>query len=129
LLTSYASVRPFVENDTVRIVAGGSRGRIPVLQEILSIPESGYPVLAVETSIAIFGRADTPSMLRRKIADDVKAVLADPAVNSRINATGQNVDAQGPDELAHVLKHQLLYVDSIARILGLTKAQSQAPLR
>jgi tripartite-type tricarboxylate transporter receptor subunit TctC len=118
-------VRPFVEAGKVRIIAAGSRGRFPALKEISSIPESGYPVLAIETSVAMFGRADIPIVLRKKIADDIKAVLADSTVSSRISATGQNVSAQGPDELADVLRHQTRYADSIAQLLGISRPASR----
>ena len=54
LMTSYAVVRPFVEAGKVKIIAAGSRQRSPITKDIPSIPESGYPMLAAETSTAVF---------------------------------------------------------------------------
>ena len=119
LLTSYASVRPFVEAGKVRIIAAGSKSRIASLKDVPSIPKSGYPILAMETSVTILGRQDMPIELRKKIAADVAQVLSDPRVRERIASTGQDVSPAGPDELAEVLRSQFSYAQSIARTLGI----------
>jgi tripartite-type tricarboxylate transporter receptor subunit TctC len=119
LLTSYASVRPFVESGKIRIIAAGSRDRSPVLKDVPSLTESGYPVLAMETSVTIFGPQSMAIQVRKKIAHDVQEVLADPKIRQRIELTGQDVRPAGPDELALVLKRQFTYAASIAKELGL----------
>src|SRR5215475_11556653 len=80
LLTSYAVVRPFVEAGKVKIIAAGSRQRSPNTRDIPSIPESGQPMLATETSTAVFAISQTSPALRRKIADDMISVISDPKV-------------------------------------------------
>jgi tripartite-type tricarboxylate transporter receptor subunit TctC len=124
LLTSYAVVRPFVEAGKVKIIAAGSRQRSPMTQNIPSIPESGYPMLATETSTAVFGGRQMSQVLRRKIADDMISVINDPRVRDRIAATGQDVVPSGPDELAEVLKRQSLKAEAIASELGMPKAEN-----
>ncbi len=119
LLTSYASVRPFVESGKVRVIAAGSRGRSPAIHDVPSIPESGYSVLAMETSVTIFGHQNMPLEVRKKIAKDVQDVLTDPKIRRRIELTGQDVAPAGPEELAEVLKRQFTYASSIAKELGL----------
>lgn len=119
LLTSYASVRPLVESGKIRIVAAGSRDRSPVLKDVPSILESGYPILAMETSVTIFGQQNMPIEVRRKIAHDVQEVLTDPKIRERIELTGQDVRPAGPDELVLVLKRQFTFAASIAKELGL----------
>jgi tripartite-type tricarboxylate transporter receptor subunit TctC len=121
LLTSYAVVRPFVEAGKVKIIAAGSRQRSRITQDIPSIPESGYPMLAVETSTAVFGGAQMAQALRKRIADDMISAIQDPKVRDRIAATGQDVLPSGPDELAEVLKRQSLQVETIASALGMRR--------
>lgn len=123
LLTSYASVRPFVESGKVRVIAAGSRERSPTLKDVPSIPESGYPVLAMETSVTIFGSQSMPLAVREKIARDVQDVLQDQKIRQRIELTGQDVGPAGPAELAAVLKRQTTYAASIAKELGLSEAR------
>lgn len=124
LLTSYAVVRPFVEAGKVKIIAAGSRQRSPMTQNIPSIPESGYPMLATETSTAVFGGRQMSQVLRKKIADDMISVINDPRARDRIAATGQDVVPSGPDELAEVLKRQSLKAETIASALGMPKAEN-----
>jgi tripartite-type tricarboxylate transporter receptor subunit TctC len=124
LMTSYAVVRPFVEAGKVKIIAAGSRQRSPITNVIPSIPESGYPVLATETSTAVFGGSQMSQALRKKIADDMIAVINVPKVRDRIASTGQDVAPSGPDELAEVLKRQSLKAEAIAAALGMRKAEN-----
>jgi tripartite-type tricarboxylate transporter receptor subunit TctC len=124
LLTSYAVVRPFVEAGKVKIIAAGSRQRSPITRDIPSIPESGQPMLATETSTAVFAGPQMSPALRRKIADDMISVISDPKVRDRIASTGQDVVPAGPDELAEVVKSQSLMAETIAASLGMHKAEN-----
>jgi tripartite-type tricarboxylate transporter receptor subunit TctC len=124
LMTSYAVVRPFVEAGKVKIIAAGSRQRSPITKDIPSIPESGYPMLAAETSTAVFGGAQMSQVLRKKIADDMISVINDPKIRDRIASTGQDVVPSGPDELAELLKSQSLKAETIAAALGMRKAEN-----
>ena len=124
LMTSYAVVRPFVEAGKVKIIAAGSRQRSPITKDIPSIPESGYPMLAAETSTAVFGGSQMSQVLRKKIADDMISVTNDPKIRDRIASTGQDVVPSGPDELADLLKTQSLKAETIAAALGMRKAEN-----
>jgi tripartite-type tricarboxylate transporter receptor subunit TctC len=124
LLTSYAVVRPFVEAGKVKIIAAGSRQRSPITKDIPSIPESGYSMLAAETSTAVFGGPQMSQVLRKKIADDMISVINNPKIRDRIASTGQDVVPSGPDELAELLKRQSLKAETIAAALGMRKAEN-----
>ena len=121
LLTSYAVVRPFVEAGKVKIIAAGTSQRSPLTKDIPSISESGYPLLAAETSTVIFGGPQMPAALRKKIADDMIAALKEPKVRDRVALTGQDVLPTGPDELTALVKQQTQKVEKIAASLGLQK--------
>ena len=121
LLTSYAIVRPFVEAGKVKIIAAGTQKRSPLTKDIPSIPESGYPILAAETSTVALAGGQMPVALRKKIAGDIIAALNEPKVRERIALTGQDVAPSGPDDLAELVKQQSAKVDNIARVVGLSK--------
>ena len=121
LLTSYAVVRPFVEAGKVKIIAAGTRERSALTKDIPSIPESGYPVLAAETSTVALSGGQMPEALRKKIAGDIIAALNEPKVRERVALTGQDVAPSGPDDLAALVKQQSAKVDGIAQIVGLRK--------
>ncbi len=121
LLTSYAVVRPFVEAGKVKIIAAGTRLRSPITKDIPSIAESGYPVLATETSTAVFASSQMPAALRDKIADDMIAALKEPKVRDKIALTGQDVLPSGPNELSQILARQFQQAETIAAAAGLSK--------
>lgn len=121
LLTSYAVVRPFVEAGKVKIIAAGTRERSALTKDIPSIPESGYPILAAETSTVALSGGQMPEALRKKIAGDIIAALNEPKVRERVALTGQDVAPSGPDDLAALVKQQSAKVDGIAQIVGLRK--------
>jgi tripartite-type tricarboxylate transporter receptor subunit TctC len=123
ILTSYAVVRPFVESGKVKIIAAGTRNRSPLVKDVQSIPESGFPVLAAETSTALFGGPGLPADLRKKIAADMMAAIKEPKVRDRIALTGQEIAPSGPEELTQILKGQFQKADAIAQTLGMKKAQ------
>jgi tripartite-type tricarboxylate transporter receptor subunit TctC len=121
LLTSYAVVRPFVEAGKVKIIAAGTRERSALTKDIPSIPESGYPILAAETSTVALSGGQMPEALRKKIAGDIIAALNEPKVRERVALTGQDVAPSGPDDLAALVKQQAAKVDGIAQVVGLRK--------
>jgi tripartite-type tricarboxylate transporter receptor subunit TctC len=123
ILTSYAVVRPFVESGKVKIIAAGTRDRSALVKDVQSIPESGYPVLATETSTALFGGPGLPAELRKKIAKDMMEAIKDPKVRDRIVLTGQEIAPSGPEELPGILKKQFEKADAIAASLGMKKAE------
>jgi len=121
LLTSYAVVRPFVEAGKVKIIAAGTRERSALTKDIPSISESGYPILAAETSTVALSGGQMPEALRKKIASDIIAALNEPKVRERVALTGQDVAPSGPDDLAALVKQQSAKVDGIAQVVGLRK--------
>ena len=60
-----------------------------------------------------------PLDLRRRIGADVMSVLSDPVFVERIASTGQDIRPGGPDELAAILKQQLVSTAATAKILGM----------
>jgi tripartite-type tricarboxylate transporter receptor subunit TctC len=114
-LTSYASVQPFVESGKVRIIAAGMSDWPRALKEPPPNLDPAYSMLAIQTSVAIFGPKDMSLTLRGTIARDIETILADPAMRQRIEVTGQRVDPAGPEEFGEILKRQASYVASIVK--------------
>jgi hypothetical protein len=62
--------------------------------------------------------------LRESIADDIKAIVAaDPAIATRLEATGQVVDIRGPTEFTAGIKEMRDHLASIAQTLGFKAAE------
>jgi len=120
---SLTIVRPQVETGRVKLLAVTSRTRVPIAPGVPTVTEAGYPVLELEGLIGLYGSRNMPSELRERIAADVRAVAADPAVAARLAPLGQLVNATTPDEYAAAIADQRAKVDAIAQTLGIKPAQ------
>ena len=124
LMTSYASMRPLIEAGKLRVLAVTSRRRVGIAPDIPTVAEAGFPFLGLDSLIGIFGPPGMSSALRERIAADIDAVVAaDPAIPTRLAATGQIVDVRGPAELAAGIKEIRDQLAAIAETLGIKAAR------
>jgi tripartite-type tricarboxylate transporter receptor subunit TctC len=124
LMTSYASMRPLIEAGKLRVLAVTSRRRVGIAPDIPTVAEAGFPFLGLDSLIGIIGPPGMSSALRERIAADVEAVVAaDPAIATRLAATGQIVDVRGPAELAAGIKEIRDQLAAIAETLGIKAAR------
>jgi tripartite-type tricarboxylate transporter receptor subunit TctC len=120
---SLTIVQPQVESGRVKLVAVTSRTRVPIAPAIPTVAEAGYPILELEGLIGLYGARTMPRELRERIAADVRAVAADPAIAARLAPLGQVVNATTPDEYAAAIEEQRAKVAAIAKLLGIKPAQ------
>jgi tripartite-type tricarboxylate transporter receptor subunit TctC len=102
-----------------RFIAITEPQRSAVLREVPTAAESGYDELTFIGGAGLFGWKGMPDALRARINDDVNAVLADPAVQQKLTAAGQQAIGGGPDKLAALISEQRKRVLEIARTIDL----------
>jgi tripartite-type tricarboxylate transporter receptor subunit TctC len=124
LMSSYATMRPLVQANKVKVLAVTSRQRVGIATDIPTVTEAGFPYLGLDSLIGIYGPRGMSTELREKIAADVRAVVAaDPSIAARLGSTGQVVDIRGPAEFAAGIKEIRDQLASIAKTLGIKAAQ------
>jgi len=124
LMTSLANVQPQMQTGWVKVIAVTSRARAPSVPEVPTVIEAGYPALAMDGLVGLFGPRRISSDLRERIASDFQAIAAaDSLITTRLGATGQVVDVRGPAEFAAGVEEQRAKLAAIAKILGITPAQ------
>jgi tripartite-type tricarboxylate transporter receptor subunit TctC len=121
LYTSYAVVRPVAEAGSVRVLAVGSRERVPSLPNIPTAREAGAPSLELDGLSGLFGPRKLSPALRQQIGADVVEVMRDPVILERLAASGQTPVPGGADVLAASVRQQAQQVSEIAALLGLEK--------
>ena len=115
-------MRGMVAADKVRILAVTSRTRVPFFPDAPTVYEAGYPELGVDTTAGLYGPKIMPRSLRERIAKDVLAVAAEPAITERIVAGGQTMNLGGPDDLEKTIDEQAAQMAIVAKTLGLKAA-------
>jgi tripartite-type tricarboxylate transporter receptor subunit TctC len=121
--TAYAIVRPQLQAGKVKLLAVTNGVRAPVLPDIPTVTEAGYPDLALDGLVGFFGPPEMALALRERIAADVESVGADPAIATRLNDTGQLPNFGGPAEFHGAIELQRARVAAAAKEIGAVPAE------
>ncbi len=84
--------------------------------------QQGYPDLTFDGLVGLFGARDLPASLRERIAADVRTALADPAVHSRLTATGQVVVPGSAADFAASIDKQRAGLADVVSVLDIKPA-------
>jgi tripartite-type tricarboxylate transporter receptor subunit TctC len=119
IVAGIAVVKSQVEAGKVKLLAVTSLKRPASVPNLPTATESGYPSLALDGLIGLFGPRDLPPGTAERIAADVKAVAADPSIGPRLAATGQQLDPGGTAEFAAAVESQRQSIAATAKALGI----------
>jgi tripartite-type tricarboxylate transporter receptor subunit TctC len=124
LSSSLAIVQPLAAAGKVKVLAVTSRKRAPSLPDVPTVVEAGFPAQEMESIGGIFGPRGMPLALREKIATDVRAAAeSDPTIATKLQATGQIVDLNGPVQFAAGIKELNDKLAEIAKLVGMKSAR------
>jgi tripartite-type tricarboxylate transporter receptor subunit TctC len=121
--TAYAIVRPQLQAGKVKLLAVTNSVRAPVLPDVPTATEAGFPDLALDGLVGFFGPPEMPLALRTRIAADVGEVGADPTIATRLNDTGQLPNFGGPAEFHAAIELQRARVAAAAKELGIVPTE------
>jgi len=118
-----AIVRPHVQAGRAKLLAVSNSVRIPDEPTVPTVKEAGFPALAYDGLVGLFGPRDMADDLRERIAADVREVAGDPAIAARLLATGQLISPGRPAEFAASIDEQRAVVAKIAKEMGIKPGQ------
>jgi tripartite-type tricarboxylate transporter receptor subunit TctC len=96
---------PMVKSGQIRALAVTTRARSPLLPEVPSVTELGYPQLVAENYFGVSGPAGLPKEVTDKLAAAIAAIVTDPAIVKRFEELGITaVKMGGADFTAFVAK-------------------------
>ena len=119
MVTGISIVRPQIESGKVKLIAITDLKRASSVPDVPTATEAGYPSLALDGLIGLFGPKGLPTGAAERIAADVVAVSADPTIRARLAATGQEPDPAGPAEFAAAVDAQRKNIAATAKALGI----------
>jgi tripartite-type tricarboxylate transporter receptor subunit TctC len=117
-LSALVSVRSQVAAGKVKMLAVTNSERAPVVPDVPTVREAGYPALQFDGLVGLFAAPGMPINVRTRIASDTLAVAAEPAIAERVAATGQIVSPGTAAEFAASIEEQRAKFAAIARALG-----------
>ena len=117
--TALTQLLPHEQAGNLKLVAVINRTRCPLAPNVPTAAELGYPDLAFDGITGFFGWRDMSVALRERIAADVRAVAAQPAVVSRFEAIGVVARSGTSAEFAAAIEEQRIKVAKIAATIGM----------
>jgi tripartite-type tricarboxylate transporter receptor subunit TctC len=95
-----SAVEGHISADKLKALAVAAPRRLSSLPNVPTTAESGFPELVMGTWWAMFAPKGTDKKIVDRLAADIRAVLADPAIAGRFREMGMSTGGEHPQELA-----------------------------
>ena len=115
MMDSLASALPHIKSGRIKAIAMSSAQRVPQLPEVPTIAESGFAGFEGVGWGGLVIPIATPKDIVEKIGGDVRKILSDPAMQSRIVERGAIADPRGTAEFNAFVKAEITKWGDIAK--------------
>jgi tripartite-type tricarboxylate transporter receptor subunit TctC len=109
-------VLPQVRANKATALAVTNKRRCPLIPNVQTAAEAGYPELTFEGLVGFFGPGNMPLEQREHIAADVHATAVEVA--ARLAAIGQVARGSTPAEFTAAIEEQRAKIASIVNVIG-----------
>src|SRR5262249_33520364 len=111
-----ALVQPLIQAGRVRALAITNRARAPAVPDVPTVGEAGFDALTVDGLIGLFGPRSMAEEQRERIAAEIRAIAADPAIAARLTASGQVVNFGAGAAFAAAIEEQRAKAAAVAAL-------------
>ena len=106
-LDSLPAYLPYIKSGRLRPLAVATRQRSPLLPDVPTMAEAGYPAVVSATDYAIFAPAGTPREVIALINRETNAVLQMPDLRDKLAALGIDLMGGTPESLGSELSDEI----------------------
>lgn len=100
----------FIRSGSMKPLATLSPTRIPLLPDVPTVRELGFPNLELSGWNGYFAPARTPDAIVAKLYASIKAAANDPDIKKRTSDVGADAVGSTPDELGRLVRDQMTKV-------------------
>jgi tripartite-type tricarboxylate transporter receptor subunit TctC len=118
MISPLATVLPNVRTGKLKLLAVMSAMRSPVVPNVPSTSEAGYPGLAMVPFVGLFARRGTDGRIVDRMNREIDAILADSVVRSRLVDAGLSPNPGSPAALGATIAAKLQENRELARVVG-----------
>jgi tripartite-type tricarboxylate transporter receptor subunit TctC len=119
MMSTTTTFAPLVQSGHVKLLAMTNSKRSPMMPEVPTATEVGFPELAFEGLAGFIGPRGMSAELIERISGDVRAVAAEPALAARLAAVGQIARGTTPAEFAEMIEAQRRKIATIVQETGM----------
>ena len=120
LFTNMSSMAPHVKSGRLRALGVSGSQRNPVLPDVPTMAEAGYPQLDIGTWFALVAPAATPRAIVTRLNQSVVNALAMSDVRTQLARQGVEPSSGTPEEAAEFLKKDVARWGKILQDAGIT---------
>ncbi|MGB6105350.1 MAG: tripartite tricarboxylate transporter substrate binding protein [Pusillimonas sp.] len=114
------SLASFVTAGTLRALAIASQDRIPLLPDVPTTAEAGYPGFELDAWVALFAPQGTPAETIAKLSSAVQQTLQTEAVRAALVNVGVQVRYMTPAQLDEQVRRDIDYWQPVIREAGIS---------
>lgn len=120
MFPSLFTAMPHVKSGKLKAMAIAGPKRSPLLPEVPTLKEAGIDGVDVQQWYGFFAPAKTPKPIVEQINKALNQVLADKEIVQRIEGHGADVESSTPEQLATLVKSELVKWKSVVQKANLT---------
>ncbi len=98
---------PMVKSGQIKALAVTSRARSPLLPDVPSVVELGWPQLVAENYFGVSGPAGLPREVTDRLNRVLAEIVADPAITKRLEELGVTTGKMSPQEFSEFVAKQV----------------------
>ena len=110
---------PQVKGGRVRALAITSEQRHPMLPDVPTTAEAGLPSFQLDAWFTVFGPANMPDAVVKKLTDAMKTVITSPQFVKQMNEQGATASYRSPKEVADIVNVDLKKWADVVKAAGI----------
>jgi tripartite-type tricarboxylate transporter receptor subunit TctC len=95
----YAGLQAVISDNQVRIIATSGEQRNPLLRDVLTAKESGFPEYIVTSWNGLAAKAGMPAETLNLLNNHINVALSDPALQATASTLGMDARGSTPEEM------------------------------
>lgn len=119
LFAGISSLVTHFKSGRLRPLATGSTKRLPMISEVPTFIESGFPEMTTSVWFGLMAPAATPPDILAKINADVHAILSSQEARERLIAEGQEPGGGSPAELDKFIRNEIAKYTKVIKAAGI----------
>ena len=112
------ALAPLVKAGKLRALAVASKVRTPLLPDVPTMAEQGFPAFDLEPWFGMFAPAGTSQAIVDKLSAEVDAIVKSPDMSKRWELQGARAIGGSPDEFARRFREETARMGKLARDSG-----------